>query len=110
MVNEEIFEAKDVHISRLCRALGHPARIAILKTLASRQECVCGEIVDVMPLAQSTVSQHLRELKKVGLVKGRIFGTKSCYCINWETLDTLFNEFEDLASFLKKHNPDGSCC
>lgn len=104
------FEETDVNLSRMAKAIGHPARLAILKTIASRQECICGEIVEVLPLAQSTVSQHLRELKKAGLIKGRIFGTKSCYCINWDGLNQFVTQYEDFTSFLKEHNPDGSCC
>ena len=72
------FHADDVELSQFARALGHPARVAILKVLAERGECICGEIVDIVPLAQSTVSQHLRELRKSGLIQGRIFGPKSC--------------------------------
>ena len=89
-----LFEEEDVMLADFAKSLGHPARIAILKELAKRNECICGEIVDVWPLAQSTVSQHLQELKKAGLVKGTVSGVKSCYCINWENFEkiaTLFN-------------------
>lgn len=104
------FQEEDVALSKMAKAIGHPARLAILKTIAARKECICGEIVDVMPLAQSTVSQHLRELKKAGLIKGRIFGTKSCYCIDWEGLELLMKEFGEFTGFLLKNNPEGSCC
>ncbi|MDV6234574.1 metalloregulator ArsR/SmtB family transcription factor [Leptospira ellisii] len=80
------------------KALAHPARLAILQTIAERGECICGEIVEVLPLAQATVSQHLRELKEIGLIKGEIEGKKSCYCIDWNRL----REFEtDLTSFFE---------
>ena len=76
------FSAEEILQSDFARTLGHPARIAILKTLAEREECICGEIVEVLPLAQSTVSQHLKELKNMGLIQGTLSGPKSCYCIN----------------------------
>lgn len=81
------FSADDVRMAQFAKALSHPARVAILKVLFERQECVCGEIVKVVPLAQSTVSQHLRELKNAGLIQGRISGPKSCYCVHWGVMD-----------------------
>jgi len=72
----------DVELARLTKALGHPARIAILKLLIARGECVCGAIVDELPLAQATVSQHLKVLKDAGLVQGEIDGPRVCYCVN----------------------------
>jgi len=77
-----VFGSEENELAALAKALGHPARIAILKELAKRQTCICGEIVQVMPLAQSTVSQHLRELKDAGLIHGTIDGVRSCYCID----------------------------
>ncbi|MEM9215030.1 MAG: metalloregulator ArsR/SmtB family transcription factor [Cyanobacteria bacterium P01_F01_bin.150] len=76
-------------IASLCKALGHPARVQILKILIARQSCICGEIVDVMPLAQSTVSEHLRILKKAGLVQGDVDGTRICYCVEPRMLNRL---------------------
>ena len=73
-------------IASLAKALGHPARIAILQYLAERKTCVCGDIVDELPLSQSTVSQHLKELKKVGLIKGDIEGPTVCYCVDKKVL------------------------
>jgi DNA-binding transcriptional ArsR family regulator len=64
------------------KALAHPARLEILRVLASRRRCVCGEVVDVMPLAQATVSQHLKILKDAGLIRGEIEGRNSCYCLD----------------------------
>jgi ArsR family transcriptional regulator len=78
----EHFEKDEIKLARYAKALAHPARIAILRMLADKNTCVCGEIVDVLPLAQSTVSQHLKALKKAGLIQGEIDGPKSCYCIN----------------------------
>jgi len=78
----EEFTVKDNKIAKYAKALGHPARIAILRLLIKRETCVCGDIVDELPLSQSTVSQHLKELKDVGLIKGDIDGRSVCYCID----------------------------
>ena len=72
----------DEELARLAWALAHPARVRILRILTARQACICGELVDQMPLAQSTVSQHLKILKESGLVQGEIDGPKVCYCVN----------------------------
>lgn len=85
----DVFGPFENEVADLAKALGHPARIAILKALAQRNSCVCGEIVDVLPLAQSTVSQHLKELKSAGLISGTVEGVKSCYCINWDVVARL---------------------
>lgn len=76
-------------LARLTWALAHPARVRIVQLLVSRTSCVCGEIVDEMPLAQSTVSQHLKILKESGLVQGEVDGPRTCYCINEEALGRL---------------------
>ena len=73
--------------SLVCKALGHPARVRILEYLKKTDRCVCGEIVDILPLAQSTVSQHLKSLKKAGLIKGEVEGLCTCYCLNRDMLD-----------------------
>lgn len=96
------FDDSENKISLFAKALSHPARIAILKKLASCNSCICGEIVDVMPLSQSTVSQHLKELKSSGIVRGEIEGPKSCYCIDWEKFDDEMNEFNNLINELKE--------
>jgi len=80
----ELFEPDVLACAAVAKALAHPARIAILKLLAEKQSCICGEIVDELPLAQATVSQHLKELKAAGLIKGEIAGPKVCYCIDAE--------------------------
>ena len=76
------FSVKENRIAKYAKALAHPARIAILKLLVKKQACICGDIVDELPLSQSTVSQHLKELKEAGLIKGEIDGAKVCYCID----------------------------
>ena len=79
-----------VRLARLCKALGHPARLAILRYLADRRTtCTCGEIVDQLPLAQSTVSQHLKVLKDAGLIVGEVEPPRVCYCLNAPALDAL---------------------
>jgi DNA-binding transcriptional ArsR family regulator len=97
----EEFSVKDNRIARYAKALAHPARVAILKVLVNRQACVCGDIVDEIPLSQSTVSQHLKELKEAGLITGDISGVKTCYCIDekeWNlaknTLHELFTSYD----------------
>jgi ArsR family transcriptional regulator len=99
-------------IARVFKALSHPARIEILRVLAERQQCVCGEIVEILPLAQSTVSQHLKELKEAELIKGEIEGAKSCYCINWEEYDEFFQSFSNLYENMNqlKSNTKLECC
>ena len=97
----EEFTKKQNDVAEFAKALAHPARIAILKYLIKTKSCVCGDIVGELPLSQSTVSQHLKELKDAGLIKGNISGTSVCYCIdesNWEkakkTLSDLFESYE----------------
>ncbi len=82
-------EAADEELATLAKALGHPARVQIMRLLARRDACVCGDIVDELPLAQSTVSQHLKVLKEAGLVKGEISGPRTCYCIEPRALRRL---------------------
>jgi DNA-binding transcriptional ArsR family regulator len=103
----EEFTIKDNKIANYAKALAHPARVAILQLLLKKQSCICGDIVDELPLSQSTVSQHLKELKSSGLIKGDIEGAKVCYCIDekeWEHakayLSTLFGSYKK----------GGSCC
>lgn len=78
----------------ICRALGHPARIRIIEYLKKQNRCICGEIVETLPLAQSTVSQHLKILKQSGLVRGEIEGPRTCYCLD----PTVMNQFKQMAS------------
>ncbi len=92
------FTKKEVQLSDLAKALAHPARIRILNILFENNICMTGDIVDLLPLSQSTVSQHLLELKKVGLIKGEIEGPKTCYCLDHKIvgsarsiLNNLFN-------------------
>ena len=80
------FPRMDIEIAAIAKALSHPARVMILQYLSRMQTCICGDIVSELPLSQSTVSQHLRELKKAGLIKGEVDGPRVCYCLNTEKL------------------------
>ncbi len=85
----EKFDKKQVRMAQYAKALAHPARIAILEILAERSTCICGDITEELPLAQSTVSQHLKALKTAGIITGDIEGVKTCYCLNVESIDEL---------------------
>ena len=102
---KESYSQQDIELAKLAKALSHPARISILRTIAEQKTCLCGEVVEVMPLAQSTVSQHLKELKNANLIIGEIEGPKSCYCINWQTVKKLISMFQHFNDSLNKH-----CC
>ena len=82
-------KAADAELALLAKAVGHPARVQILRLLLRRESCVCGDIVDELPLAQSTVSQHLKVLKEAGLIRGEIDGPRVCYCVEPRTLRRL---------------------
>jgi predicted transcriptional regulator len=97
----EMFTEQQNRLATLLKAVAHPARIAILQHLLKAESCICGDLVDELGLAQATTSQHLKELKTVGLIKGTIEGTSVCYCIDPDTwkqvkreLDTLFVPFK----------------
>jgi DNA-binding transcriptional ArsR family regulator len=102
LTKTEGFTKAQVELAVVTKAIGHPARIAILQFLAARKACLCGDIVDVLPLSQSTVSQHLKELKNAGLIKGDIDGPSVCYCIdekNWNKVQKNLSElFKTLTS------------
>jgi ArsR family transcriptional regulator len=100
------FPVHTIRLADLARALAHPARIAILEVLADRASCMCGEIVDELPLAQATVSQHLKALKEAGLVEGMIDGPRVCYCLNQTTLAELGSDVATLVERLTA----GECC
>jgi len=87
-----------------CKALSHPARLTILQTLAQRGTCICGELVEVLPLSQATVSQHLKVLREAGLVKGEIDGPRSCYCIDGDAMRALRGQLEQVFRSLE------NCC
>ncbi len=93
---KEAFSREQNRLAELAKALGHPARIAILEYLAKKNACICGSIVDELPLSQATVSQHLAELKRAGLIRGTIEGPRVNYCIDlktWEEAKKLLTRF-----------------
>lgn len=103
----EEFTVKDNKIAKYAKALAHPARVAILQLLIKKQNCICGDIVDELPLSQSTVSQHLKELKEAGLIKGDIEGAKVCYCIDdkeWMAAKTY------LVTLFEAYSNKNKCC
>jgi len=100
LAKTEEFTKTDTWLADIAKALSHPARIRILKILTEMNVCMCGDIVELLPLSQSTVSQHLKELKRVGLIKGEIEGPKVCYCVNNETLQKAKRELDKLFSIV----------
>jgi DNA-binding transcriptional ArsR family regulator len=105
----EEFSLKQNQISHLAKALGHPARVAILDVLMKKEDCICGDIVDELPLAQPTVSQHLKELKNAGLIKGSIEGNKVGYCIDQKGIRKLIDYLEAVDAKLEK-SKSKKCC
>ena len=104
----EHFTERQNNIAILAKALGHPARVAILEFLIKSNACICGDIVNELPLAQPTVSQHLRELKIAELIQGNIEGNAICYCVNEKAIDGLLGYFSKISKKLtKKHT---NCC
>ena len=101
----EIFTTEQNELAILAKALAHPARIAIIQELSKLNACVCGDLVTEIGLAQSTISQHLAELKKAGLVKGETEGVKTCYCLNSEKWQQTLTSLGGFLSGVR-----GSCC
>ncbi|WP_299680861.1 helix-turn-helix transcriptional regulator [uncultured Tenacibaculum sp.] len=108
LTKSEIFSKNQNDIAQIAKVLGHPARIAILEHISKVKTCICGDLVNEIGLAQPTISQHLKELKSIGILKGNIEGTSICYCINtekWEEIRTILNQFLNIFS-----NPNNNCC
>ncbi len=91
----DIYTAEQNRIAAIAKVIGHPARVAILQYLIKVDSCICGEIVDEIGLAQPTISQHLREMKQIGLIRGEIDGTKVCYCINQDVYNEMKQIFDN---------------
>lgn len=102
------FTDRQNHLATLAKALGHPARIAIIDYLLKVDTCICGDIVNELPLAQPTVSQHLKELKTAGLIKGNIEGNSICYCIDENVLNDLQSFFADISA--RQTTKKSNCC
>jgi hypothetical protein len=107
LTKTEIFNDRQNKLARMMKALAHPARIAIIQHLVKAQACICGDLVEELGLAQATISQHLKELKNVGLIQGTIEGTSVCYCIDpktWKQFKTAIDSF-----FIGYVNKSGCC-
>jgi len=104
----ESFSEEQNTIAALAKALGHPARVAIIDYLMKVDACICGDIVNELPLAQATVSQHLKELKNAGLIKGNIEGTAICYCLDETVVAKLHTYLNTVATHIV--NKKNSCC
>lgn len=108
LTKAELFTTEQNKLAAMAKALGHPARVAILEYLLKVNECICGDIVNELPLAQPTVSQHLKELKNAGLIKGNIEGTAICYCIDEAAMEVLSKYFAGVITKLENKKKD--CC
>lgn len=107
LVKTEIFNDQQNEIALNAKVMGHPARVAILQHLFKIDACICGDLVNQIGLAQATISQHLKELKQLGLIKGNIEGTSVCYCIhkeNWAKMKQV------MFQFLDQDISNGNCC
>jgi len=102
LTKTEHFSDKQNTVATLLKALGHPARVAIVEYLMKVDTCICGDIVNELPLAQPTVSQHLKELKNAELIKGSIEGNAICYCLNEKSIEKLQNYFTNMSARLTK--------
>lgn len=109
ITKSEIFTETQNEIALLAKVLGHPARVAIIQHLFKINACVCGDLVNEIGLAQPTISQHLKELKQLGIIKGTVEGTSVCYCIDqtkWQTIKEVLGSFLDMDNA----NTNTSCC
>lgn len=104
----EMFSKKQNEIASILKALGHPARIAIIEYIMKKDSCICGDIVNELPLSQPTISQHLKELKSAGIIQGNIEGNSICYCINWKTVARI--EAYIQKAMLSEGPSPTSCC
>ncbi|HCN83822.1 MAG TPA: transcriptional regulator [Sphingobacteriaceae bacterium] len=107
LTKTEIFTEEQNKLALMLKAMAHPARIAILQNIIQVKACICGDMVDELGLAQATISQHLRELKNAGLIKGTIEGVTVCYCINSENWKLLERH---LSSFMGSFESEANCC
>ena len=107
LTKKENFTKRQNQLAAYAKAIAHPARVAIIEYLLEHQTCICGDLVDELPLAQATVSQHLKELKQVGIIKGEIEGSTVCYCID----EKVWNEVKDMLMnlFMSKVSSN-TCC
>lgn len=97
-------------LAEQAKALSHPARLSILQILAAREMCICGDLVDELPLAQASVSRHLKALKDAGLIQGEVDGPRSCYCVNREALKALHEQLNAFFEPLRIEASEMDCC
>ena len=110
VTKSSIYTHSQNEIASIAKVIGHPARVAILQYLIRTEHCICGDLVDEIGLAQATISQHLKELKLIGIIQGSIEGTSICYCINkqkWDIFKSLFTDFFDAYPL---NCADKNCC
>ena len=100
------FSEETIEMSEILKAIGHPARLEIVKFLINSPTCICGDIVEFLPLSQSTVSKHLSDLKKAGIIKGTISGNSICYCLDEKTI----NKLQDFISIIQTNSSSSECC
>lgn len=108
LTKTENFTDRQNKTALLLKALAHPARVAIIEHLLKVKACVCGDIVNELPLAQATISQHLKELKNAGIIQGSVAGTSMCYCLNPQAFEQLSAYFSEALSEVRSQNY--SCC
>lgn len=107
ITKSEIFTEKQNKMAVMLKALAHPARIAIIEYLVNSQSCICGDLVEELGLAQATISQHLKELKNTGLIKGTVEGTSICYCID----DKVWKQYKhQMEKFFVTYENKNNCC
>ncbi len=107
ITKSDLFTEEQNELALLAKAFAHPARIAILEYLLKSNQCINSDLVNELGLAQATISQHLKELKQIGLIQGTVEGTSMCYCINTEVWNVVKERMENL---FDKHDPNGNCC
>lgn len=107
ITKSEIFTKKQNELATMLKALAHPARIAIIEYLINSKSCICGDLVEELGLAQATISQHLKELKNAGIIKGTVEGTSVCYCIN----DKVWKQNkQQMENFFVAYENKNNCC
>lgn len=106
----ELFADDLVRLSKWAKALSHPARLEILNVLAKQETCICGELVDALPLSQASVSRHLQTLKDAGLIKGEVDGPRTCYCVDRGALKAVREHFDDFIGTVLESSPASLRC
>ena len=110
LAKTELFDADLVRLAEQAQALAHPARLRILQVLAARGTCICGDLVDDLPLAQASVSRHLKTLREAGLIRGEVDGPRSCYCLDEDAVRALQMAFDTFFAGLPEPDASSRCC